>query len=640
MKLLESLHLNRPTIARDLTFGLIGVLTFVFFLTAAGNWYYTTARDGAALEQKADEIMDNITSVLVTPMWNLNTNELKKIVDIYRRHSEIVLDIKVLDEAGESLVPTPTTSSFSFMSKTRTVFHNKIPLGRVVVAFSNANIVAKQKQFAVYSILVFVILVLALAVSNSILLGRFLNQPFRELKQGLDIISGGNYTHNLKPARQEDVNGITDKVNTMAAQISQRETALEENRDKLDILNQAILDIFSCSNTDSLIRTAMFITHKVCNVDHGWFLASPNKSTSSDEEPEAQPVPLVCVRGNTYEAAEKEVATHIGSHDDKKIFTFMIKSRHREVGRITLAFDDVPDKSVIALTKSIMSLVTLAQTRQSFIRETAFISAELQVAETVQKSLLPDDNQLPQNASIAYYYEPVLRVGGDWFSIIESTDSRYLYIILGDVTGHGLAQGLITTAMAGAINIVESTIHNMKVDLLPSDIVNQLSNVIKKVAGKSNLRMTMVTARIDMVENKVMVTNAGHTFPLVLKSIENNRVKVSSLAKNQQHMLGEDSALSENLMYTDAEYEMDDDDFFVFYTDGITEAMNKEGQAFNRKFIRQFNKTERGKTVRQTLDNVMRTFTNHTGDIPVNDDICVVIVGKRQKSASSSSGAA
>ena len=99
----SQLQLRRPTIARDLTLGLIAVLTFVFFLTAFGNWYFTTQRDGQALEEKANEIMDNLTSVLVTPMWNINTIELKKIVDIYRRHSEIIIDIKVMDEAGAGL---------------------------------------------------------------------------------------------------------------------------------------------------------------------------------------------------------------------------------------------------------------------------------------------------------------------------------------------------------------------------------------------------------------------------------------------------------------------------------------------------------------------------------------------------------
>jgi serine phosphatase RsbU (regulator of sigma subunit)/HAMP domain-containing protein len=639
MKLLETFHIRRNTIARDLTLGMVVVLGSVFCLTGLANWRYSNHRDGLALEEKATEIMDNLASVLVTPMWNLNTAELQKIVDIYRRHSDIVLDIKLVDESGERLVPTPPLKGEAVRERSRIIYHEQTPLGRVTVSFSDATMITKQQEVAVYSLIVFAILTLALALSISFLLKRFLTEPFQQLKSGLDIIAGGDYTHMLNSVRQEDINDITQKVNVMAAEIAKRESALEENRGKLEILNQAILDIFSCSNTDSLIRTAMFISHKVCNVDHGWFLGRTETSSLVEEDKDLTPSPLVCVRGHTFEATEKEVEPHIGQHDEKQTFTFHIKSRHREVGQMTLAFDEAPDKSVTSLLKSLMSLVTLAQTRQSFIRETAFISAELQVAETVQKSMLPDDSQMPKGAVVQYYYDPVLRVGGDWFSVIETSDHRYVYIILGDVTGHGLAQGLITTAMAGAIQIVESTIQN-GVLMKPSDVVNQLSNVITRVAGKSNLRMTCVAGRLDMQEMKILLCNAGHTFPLMMRREEGDKVKVKSMAVNQQHMLGEDSAYAATTKYTDAEYDFEDSDYLVFYTDGLTEAVDKEGNAFNRKFVRHLNKSAGGKTAKKTLDDLMNLFESHTADVPVNDDICVVVIGKKSAEEASNAPAA
>ena len=174
----------------------------------------------------------------------------------------------------------------------------------------------------------------------------------------------------------------------------------------------------------------------------------------------------------------------------------------------------------------------------------------------------------------------------------------------------------------------------------PSDIVNQLSEVVSKITGKSNLRMTLVAARLDLQENKILVTNAGHTFPLVLKNLGDKNINVGSLAKNQQHMLGEDSLRSKEVKYTDAEYDMDENDYLVFFTDGLTEALSKEGKAFNRKFLRHLSKSEAGKTVAQTLDNIMRTFETHTSDVPVNDDICVVVIGKKQVEGKLSSGAA
>ncbi|MHA0111240.1 hypothetical protein ACXYUI_29555, partial [Klebsiella pneumoniae] len=85
-------------------------------------------------------------------------------------------------------------------------------------------------------------------------------------------------------------------------------------------------------------------------------------------------------------------------------FTFPVKSRYDVIGTLTLSYASIPDASVTALMRSLMSLTTLALIRQSFIRETAFIAAELQVAEAVQRSMLIDDKQRPRNTTMAYHY--------------------------------------------------------------------------------------------------------------------------------------------------------------------------------------------------------------------------------------------
>jgi serine phosphatase RsbU (regulator of sigma subunit) len=630
IKFLKKLNLHRHTIARDLAIGLVATITLVFGFAGTINYFYSVERDTAALYEKATEIMDNLASVLVTPMWNLNTDELGKIIDVYRQ-SGIVLDIRLYDDAGAELVPPRRSIESAFLEMTRVIHHDRTPIGRVTVGFSDDAIVAKQREIAVYSAIVFAFVTFSLIIATTMLLKQFLNEPFTRLKDGLDYISAGNYGHKFPPARQADINDISENVMVMASEIARRESALEQNRHKLEILNQAILDIFSCSDTDSLIRTTMLLTHKVCGVDAGWFLGKTQTTATAEEEKASSPAPLVCVRGHTFEATEHEVEPHIG-HENDRTFTFPIKSRYRTVGEMTLAFDTVPDPSVTSLLKSLMSLATLAMIRQSFIRETAFIAAELQVAETVQRSMLPDESKLPVKAAVAYHYEPVLRVGGDWFSIIESRDGDSLYIILGDVTGHGLAQGLVTTAMAGAINIVEAIIHEFGGGLSrPSQIVTQLNNVIGKIAGKSNLRMTCVAAKIDFKKMQLFICNAGHTFPVLLRQERGELAKVESLSKLQQYMLGEPNLINEDHSYTDAVYDLGEHDQLIFYTDGLTEAVDKEGKAFARKFHRHFSKQKASRNVQQVKDDLIKLLRGHTDEVPVKDDICLVVVSKKQE---------
>lgn len=628
--LLDKWGLRRPTIARDLSVSLVITIFFVFGIAGAINYVYSIERDSKALNEKANEIMDNLASVLASPLWNLNTEELKKIIDVYRQ-SGIVYDIKLQDESGQELVATAASGRGAFLEMTRTIRHDKEPIGQLSVSFSNGAIIDKQREIAVYSLLVLALLIVALTIATTALLRRFLQQPFHQLKDGLDVISGGNYAHVFPAVRQVDINAITEKVMGMAGEIAKRESALEENREKLEILNQAILDIFSCSDTAGLVRTTLQLAHKVCGVDQGWFLAKREGKNEGGEEANILPPPLISIGSQTFEATEREVAPSVNKPDTDRLFNFQIKSRYRTIGQMTLSFEEPPDPSISSLLKSLMSLATLAMVRQSFIRETAFISAELTVAEAVQRSMLIESTKSLRRASVCYHYEPVLRVGGDWFSVIESKDGDGLYLLLGDVTGHGLAQGLMTTAMAGALSIIEATIHEFGATVLnsPSEIMTQLNAIVARLAGKSNLRMTCVAAHIDFKTMRLAVCNAGHTFPLVIHQHTGEPIKIESLARNQQAMLGEDG--EQPARFTDAVYQLHDHDLLVFYTDGLTEALDKTGKTFLRSFHRHLSRSTESRDVDGVCDDILELFKKHVGEQPVKDDVCLLVVGQKPK---------
>lgn len=629
MTYLKKIYSYRHTIARDLRFSLVVVITLVFAVASTTNYFYSLERDTTALNEKAEEIMDNLASVLVKPLWNIDNNELKKIIAVYRQ-SEIVYDIKLDDESNQVMVPANKDLQDSPLVLMRVIHYENNPIGRVTVAFSDTRLVEKRREFAVYTAIIFTILTLALMLATTLLVRRFLNTPFDKLKRGLEVISSGNYTHRFDRFKQEDLNEITDRVMHMASEIAKRESALEGNREKLEILNTAILDIFSCSETNGLVRTTLELSNKVCGADFGWFIGDRTHWTGTEEEKQSRPIARICVRGQCFEATDDEVAPHVLQDPSDRIFTFPLRSRHRQVGQITIAYDEVPDQSIQSLLKSLMSLATLALIRQSFIRETAFITAELQVAETVQRSMLPDDARTLSSVIVSHHYEPVLRVGGDWFSIIESRDKQDIFAILGDVTGHGLAQGLVTTAVAGALQVLESLIHDYGTQsmLKPSQIVNQLNRVIARIAGKSNLRMTCVVAKLELNSNRLLVCNAGHTFPIVMRKNGSN-YKAETLTRKQQFMLGEESTRGINFSYSDAEYALLDDDVLFLYTDGLTDAVDREGRSFARKFYRFFARTQEIISPDQVKGDLIRLLRSHTNDVPLKDDICLLTISRR-----------
>ncbi|MEN9833915.1 MAG: Phosphoserine phosphatase [Pseudomonadota bacterium] len=635
--------IERPTIARDLTVRLVRVLLVVFVIAATTNFVITMNRDDMALREKAEETANNLASVLVTPMWNLNRDELEKIIAIYRQ-SGIVSDIELTEiqetaqhtELSETIrVGWQNISNPSSLTLTRDIVRKDERdgpqlIGRIQIRFADRESRRKQIESILYSVLVFASISVTLFVATTVLLRRFLRVPLDALSAELSHIAAGNYQHKMLPARQAEIAMIADKVQLMAKEIQLREEALQQNQSKLEILNVAILDIFSCATPDGLIRQTMVQAFRVTNCETVTFAFNNDSGSGLAERGLTS---YVGIHGQVFEADAATLATHSLVADERKVFAFPLKSRDRMIGTITVAFAVVADVMAVQLLRSLLSLATMGLIRLSEIREKAFIDTELQVAETMQQSMVFDyKSNPPHSVVIADHYEPVLRVGGDWFSIIESSDNRNVFVIMGDVTGHGLAQGLITTAMAGAMTLIEGLIRDQEAAkfMTPADIITHLATVMRKLLGKSTLRMTCVAAQINFEAGALAICNAGHTFPLLLRQSAGVGTKAEALSKLQQNMLGGDDRLDRPRHgYENATYEIGKSDLLVFYTDGLTEARSKDGRGFYRPFQRQFAKISSKRSSAALRDEILSQFRSHTSDVPVADDICLMVIGHR-----------
>ncbi len=638
---------DRPTIARDLTVRLVRVLLVVFVIAASTNYVITLSHDNQALREKAEETANNLASVLVSPMWNLNRDELEKIISIYRQ-SGIVSDIELAEiqetaqhqEVSQTVrIPWQNSSGTYSLTLSRDIIRQDERdgpqlIGRIQIRFADRESRRKQIESVLYSVLVFASISATLFVATTILMRRFIRVPLDALSAELSLIASGDYQHKMLPARQAEIAMIAEKVQVMAKEISLREDALQQNQNKLEILNVAILDIFSCATPDALIRQTMVQSFRVTNCETVTFAYDADHANVQSDRGLSS---YVGIHGQVFEADAATLANHTPTPDDRKVFAFPLKSRDRVIGTITVAFANVANVMAVQLLRSLLSLATMALIRAAEIREKAFIDTELQVAETMQQSMVFDyKSNPPRSIVVADHYEPVLRVGGDWFSIIESRDARSVFVIMGDVTGHGLAQGLITTAMAGAMTLIESLVKDQETSqfMTPADIITHLGTVMRKLLGQGTLRMTCVAAQINFDLGILKVCNAGHTFPLMLRQSEAEGTKAEALSKLQQNMLGGESSPGRSEQkseqgYVNATYNIGKRDLLVFYTDGLTEAKSKDGRGFYRPFQRQFGKISSARSATALRDEILSQFRSHTNDVPVADDICLIVIGRR-----------
>ncbi|MBI2634824.1 SpoIIE family protein phosphatase [Candidatus Peregrinibacteria bacterium] len=199
------------------------------------------------------------------------------------------------------------------------------------------------------------------------------------------------------------------------------------------------------------------------------------------------------------------------------------------------------------------------------LKEKDRMFSELSVASQLQRDILPLRNPNIKGLQIVAKTKPATEVGGDSFSFLETKDKAYIYI--GDVTGHGVAAGLIMT-MVNSLITVFTDIYDSAYEALV-----HVNHYIKRHVKRA-MYMTLVMLCWDEKAEKMTYVGAGHEHILVYHSDSGECEAILSggvalgMVENNSKLIQE------------KEIFMKEGDFIVLYSDGMTEARNKAGELF------------------------------------------------------------
>lgn len=199
------------------------------------------------------------------------------------------------------------------------------------------------------------------------------------------------------------------------------------------------------------------------------------------------------------------------------------------------------------------------------IKEHDRMLTELTIAAQLQRDILPLKSPKIQGLQIVAKNKPASELGGDSFNFIQVKDKIYVYI--GDVTGHGVAAGLIMTMANSLINVF-SEIYDS-----PYEIIVKVNSHIKNYV-KSSMFMTMVMLCWDIKNEQLSYIGAGHEHILLYHSASGECEAIISggvalgMVPDNSKMVKEQKIKFEN------------GDFVLLYSDGITEAKNTSGEMF------------------------------------------------------------
>ena len=139
---------------------------------------------------------------------------------------------------------------------------------------------------------------------------------------------------------------------------------------------------------------------------------------------------------------------------------------------------------------------------------------EHQIAETLQRSLLPESIPSPAGLELATRYLPGAagaKVGGDWYDAIPLSHGR-VGVVLGDVVGHGVRAASTMGQLRAALRAYAVF------DPAPGSVLRRLETLVAAVGdGGEGYTATLVYAVIDPARGEMRYLSAGHPAPLVLR---------------------------------------------------------------------------------------------------------------------------
>jgi phosphoserine phosphatase RsbU/P len=245
------------------------------------------------------------------------------------------------------------------------------------------------------------------------------------------------------------------------------------------------------------------------------------------------------------------------------------------------------------------------------------LEQELQIARDIQMSLLPHGALKAPGMAVAAFCAPAREVGGDYYDFLPLADGR-VGMLIADVSGKGTSAALYMAELKGLM-LSLSRMHTSPRALLIE------ANMIIKDHLDSRSFITMTYAVVDRTAGTLTCARAGHTPFMRIAGGDTRRVDV--LAPDGMVLgLNLDGGERFERYLEELTLPIAAGDVFFFFTDGVSEAMDADGECFGESRLSTFLAENAGQAPEAIRDRLVEEIAAFVQGQPQHDDITMVIV--------------
>lgn len=267
--------------------------------------------------------------------------------------------------------------------------------------------------------------------------------------------------------------------------------------------------------------------------------------------------------------------------------------------------------ALAALTFSLANHLKNSYRRlQTLQDEAALKASEMEVAHEIQTSLMPPNNFTSGNWTLSARSLPARNVGGDFYEYVyhPSLEKTISGIAIGDVAGKGIPAAL-QMAVVRTLFRVEA-----RRRIFPSQTLYSVNMALQ--AERSFGMVTMCYAMLDLDSNTLHLANAGHNYPLLLTEGTLEEIGLPGLP------LGIDDSIE----YDEDRVKIEPGSSVIFYTDGVPEALDRDGNLFTFERFKEGIERHRQLDAEEMVAALLAEIAVFTQGAVQSDDITIMVL--------------
>jgi phosphoserine phosphatase RsbU/P len=270
-------------------------------------------------------------------------------------------------------------------------------------------------------------------------------------------------------------------------------------------------------------------------------------------------------------------------------------------------FKSIAEQSAFALYNAII---------YSEANEKKRLDHDLEIARDIQRILLPSEAPVIPGFEISGINIPARHVSGDYFDYL-TVDDEKLGVAIADVSGKGVPASII---MAICRSVLRSQAAG---NPSPADVLQKVNRQLYPDI-KEDMFISMAYVILDHVRGTVMLSRAGHDAPIIF----DHATGTASPVKPPGMVLGIDSGSVFDRITGDFALTLNRGDCLLLYTDGVTEALDANGDEFGPERMIECVRASAPQGAPAIVTRLIDELRSFVGAQPQNDDITLIAIRK------------